>query len=459
MKPNPWRVTLTYAVVAAAWIILSSWAVWGARLLGSSQALWETGKGLLFVGVTAALLHLLVSQWARQLLQKQRSLERSYQDSRDVNHRLDAVLNGSQDLIAAWDTDFILVACNHRYIDVVRRFFGREPAQGMSMPAFFRGYPAAREEFQACWQRTLAGEAFTVTQELSLGTAPHYFESSYAPLRDDSGRIRGGLHVARDVTDRIQSEHERQRQRNQLEEAVASLTEANADLERLAYVATHDLQEPLRSIVCFSEIVERSCADRLDGELREYLGYIRNGAYRMRDMLRDVLALSRCRRKPLHLVEIPADKACHDALAVLQDAIAANDARITLTPLPTVWADDRQLALVFEELIGNAVKFRRPDASPHILISCQDQDDTWEFRVADDGIGFDPAGRDVFEIFSRHHSGPAYPGTGMGLALCKTILANHGGRIFAESAPGRGAVFHFTLPKTPAPRPRPTITG
>jgi PAS domain S-box-containing protein len=241
---------------------------------------------------------------------------------------------------------------------------------------------------------------------------------------------------------------ERKRAEEALNNTLADLERSNQELEQFAYIASHDLQEPLRMISSYTQLLAQRYKGKLDKDADEFIGYAVDGADHMRRLINDLLAYSRVGTRGKPPESVPADAALERALENLQFAIQENRAEITRDPLPTVLVDDVQLAQVFQNLIANAIKFRRKE-SPRIRIAAEDRGTEWVFSVRDNGIGIEPQYLDrIFIIFQRFHERGKYPGTGIGLALCKKIVLRHGGRIWAESKPDEGSTFYFTLPKT-----------
>ncbi|NUQ00285.1 MAG: hypothetical protein HUU35_10565 [Armatimonadetes bacterium] len=229
------------------------------------------------------------------------------------------------------------------------------------------------------------------------------------------------------------------------------LARSNADLEQFAYVASHDLQEPLRMVASYLQLLERRYRPQLDRDAVEFIDYAVDGANRMRALINDLLAYSRVgtRGKPFEPCDMNAVLA--RALANLEVAIQEHHASVTAGELPTVPGDRTQLTQLFQNLIANAVKFRSEEP-PRIEVSAERDESGWRFAVRDNGIGIAPehASR-VFLVFQRLHTRSEYEGTGIGLAICKKIVERHGGRIWVDSIPGKGSVFMFTLPNQ-APR-------
>lgn len=232
-----------------------------------------------------------------------------------------------------------------------------------------------------------------------------------------------------------------------LEKAAVDLSTSNKELEQFAYVASHDLQEPLRMISSYTQLLAERYQDRLDDKARQYIRYAVDGAVRMQRLINDLLLYSRVHSRGAAPVATDAHAVLGEALVNLSTAIAESGALVTNGDLPTVRADPTQLLQLFQNLIGNAIKFRGP-ASPRVQVSARDVGHEWLFSVRDNGIGIDPqyAGR-LFVIFQRLHTREEYPGTGIGLALCRRVVERHGGRIWFESEPGKGSTFFFTFPK------------
>lgn len=229
--------------------------------------------------------------------------------------------------------------------------------------------------------------------------------------------------------------------------AEQALRRSNEDLQQFAGVASHDLQEPLRTVVSFTQLLQRRMDGQLSGDAKEYMEHIVDGARRMSQLIHDFLAYSRVTSDS---GRVPASVDCaavvkatiHDLTAL----IAEKQAVVEYDRLPVVRGDARQLSQVFQNLIANAIKYSRPDEGPVVRISARSKGADWIFSVKDNGIGFDPSHKDrIFRIFKRLHHGDV-PGTGIGLAICKTIVERHGGRIWAESKPGEGSTFQFSLP-------------
>lgn len=249
--------------------------------------------------------------------------------------------------------------------------------------------------------------------------------------------------------------NERKRAEVALQQTLEELRRSNADLEQFAYVASHDLQEPLRMVASFVQLLGERYRGQLDEDADDFIGFAVEGATRMQMLINDLLEYSRVDRFGRPPVPTDAEEVLERTLHDMELTIAESGATITYDPLPTVMADDVQLERVLQNLIGNAIKFRGPEP-PRIHISAcamppePDGRTFWRFSVRDNGIGIDPQFHErIFRIFQRLHSRQKYEGTGIGLAVCKRVIERHGGRIWVESEPGKGSTFHFTLPAVP----------
>jgi PAS domain S-box-containing protein len=260
------------------------------------------------------------------------------------------------------------------------------------------------------------------------------------PVFEDR-KFRGYRGVGTDIT-------ERKRAQGVLRAAYDELARSNSELQQFAYVASHDLQEPLRMIGSYTQLLERRYGDKLDADAREFMGFVVDGATRMKQLIEDLLAYSRVGTRGKELRPVQAQAALERALVNLRASIESADAQVTHDALPEVSADDTQLTQLFQNLIGNAIKFRKKDEPIRVHVGVQDAGAEWRFSVSDNGIGIEPQYYErIFMVFQRLHTREEYAGTGIGLAICKKVVDRHRGRIWVESALGKGSTFNFTLPK------------
>ena len=232
-----------------------------------------------------------------------------------------------------------------------------------------------------------------------------------------------------------------------LQQQAEELTRSNAELEQFAYIASHDLQEPLRVIAGYVNLLEERFGDRLDQDGHDFIGYTTDAVHRMRRLIDDLLDYSKLESDGNPFEPVNCNQALSNALADLEVSIQETEAEITADPLPEVHGDPVQISQLLENLIANAIKFRQDDAAPRIHVSCLRNDDAWKVSVADNGVGIRTRYQDrIFGMFKRAHKRSKYPGTGIGLALCTKIVERHGGSIWVESEVGEGSTFHFTIP-------------
>jgi signal transduction histidine kinase len=242
------------------------------------------------------------------------------------------------------------------------------------------------------------------------------------------------------------AEAERLKAMEKLKRTTADLERSNTELQQFAYVASHDLTEPLRMVVSYLELLDGRARAKLGEEEREFIGFAVDGARRMQTLIQDLLAYARVDTRGRPLEPIDVEQVLETVLADLKLAIQESHTVVEHEPLPTVQGDVVQLTQVFQNLIGNAIKFHG-SATPKIHVGVRRENDEWLFHVKDNGIGIDPKNFNrIFVLFQRLHTRREYPGTGMGLAICKKIIERHGGKIWAESKPGEGTTFFFTIP-------------
>ncbi len=225
------------------------------------------------------------------------------------------------------------------------------------------------------------------------------------------------------------------------------LENVNRDLEQFAYVASHDLQEPLRMISSYTQLLERKYKDKLDQDANDYIHFAVDGAIRMQKLLINLLDFSRVSTRSKSFEQVDTKTIAGQAISNLQQLILENTALITNYDLPVIQADEMQILQVFQNLIENAIKFKKKAELPKIHITCSRQHNMYQFSIADNGIGIEMQYHDrVFIVFQRLHSTKDYPGTGIGLSICKRIIERHGGTIWFESEVNEGTTFYFTIP-------------
>ena len=298
--------------------------------------------------------------------------------------------------------------------------------------------PAASTKEQAAklMSRLQVGESWSgefLVQRRDGTTFPAMVFDS--PIYNEQGSLIGIVGVSVDITERKRAEEELQR--------------SNAELQQFAYVASHDLQEPLRMVSSYTQLLAECYQGQLDAQADKFIAFATEGATRMQQLLEDLLDYSRVSRRPQPFEPINCTTILKDVLTDLAVTMQESSAVVTADSLPTVLGDRTQLRQLLQNLISNAIKFRREEP-PVVHISAEPQEDFWLFTVRDNGIGIDPQFAErIFVLFQRLHSRQEYPGTGIGLAICKKIVERHAGRIWVESHLGEGSTFYFTLPRQP----------
>jgi PAS domain S-box-containing protein len=286
------------------------------------------------------------------------------------------------------------------------------------------------------------GDYSEMIKEITIkkGVEERTYELRMSPLLDWRRRFVGQVVLTKDITDRIRSEQDLKKYAHQLEES-------NKELERFAYIASHDLREPLRTISSYTQLLARRYKGRLDSDADDFIAFTVDGANRMQQLIDDLLEYSRVGTRAKPFVQADTRELLRRVLETLQVSIDESQAKISYNGMPKLMADSTQLCQLFQNLIGNAIKFRS-DRPLEIQIHSELEGDKWHFVFSDNGIGIQEKYFDkIFQVFQRLHNREEYPGTGIGLAICKRIVDRHGGRIWVESEAGVGSSFHFTLPE------------
>ncbi|MDQ3636719.1 MAG: PAS domain S-box protein [Actinomycetota bacterium] len=355
--------------------------------------------------------------------------------------RSEGSLRAAQAMARIGDWEYDLPGDKSRWSDELFRIFGLPPGE---TPAFRGFFDLVHPEDRAAVRREVFG-VLRGGEESSMGyriVQPdgevRSVHTEYRVTRDASGRGVGMVGTIQDITERKRAEAE-------LEALVDELRRSNAELEQFAYVASHDLQEPLRMVSSFTQLLRRRYEGQLDETADEFIGYAVDGASRMQTLINALLEYSRVGTRGRPFAAVDTEGVFGAALANLRNAVAESGAEVVSGGLPTVPGDQVQLMQLFQNLISNAIKFKGEER-PLVRVEARWQGGEWLFSVEDNGIGIGPEYRErIFVIFQRLHGRQEYSGTGIGLALCKKIVERHGGKIWVESEPGRGSTFFFTL--------------
>jgi PAS domain S-box-containing protein len=298
------------------------------------------------------------------------------------------------------------------------------------------------EEWKAIHRRCLAGAVEKREQDPfpRADGSVDWLRWEIYPWKTSNDKIGGIIMFTEVITDKIIAQEN-------LKNLNTQLTESNRELEQFAYVASHDLQEPLRMVNSFLQLLDKKYKDQLDDTARKYIHFAVDGSERMKVLINDLLKFSRVGTAPDNAVKVDCNEVVKNLIQVYDEKISETGTEINISGLPVIKANKTQVEQLFQNLIGNAIKYCGKEA-PQIVIGCDEEDKMWKFYIRDNGIGIEPRFFDkVFVIFQRLHGKNEYSGTGIGLAICKKIVERHGGKIWIESEPGKGTTFYFTFPK------------
>jgi len=345
-------------------------------------------------------------------------------------------------IVAVTDIQGAITYVNEKFCAISQ--YSKEELIGQNHRILNSGYHS-KEFFQQMY-RTIGngqvwrGEMRNRAKDGSL----YWVDATIVPFAGADGRPRQHVAIHADITERKRAEDEILKLNYELKRRVEELARSNADLEQFAYIASHDLQEPLRMVAAYTQLLAERYRGRLDENADKFIGYACEGALRMQSLIQDLLVFSRAGRNGC--VRVDCGAVIQEILLSLGPAIKESGAVVTHGTLPAVWANRSQITQVLQNLIGNAIKFRGKEP-PLISVQAEKTGQQWLFSVSDNGIGIPQEhAENIFVVFQRLHTRAEYPGNGIGLAICKKIVEHCGGRIWVESQAGRGSVFKFTIP-------------
>ena len=328
-----------------------------------------------------------------------------------------SIIQHNQDGVMAFSTSYRIQFWN----TTMEKIFGKLAGDVLNQ-SLFDLFPFFQETGQDKEvEKVLKGETPDFRHPFEVPAGSRFYEGHHLPLADGDGMIIGGYTIIRDITQ-------------------------SRNLEQFAYAASHDLQEPLRMIYSYLQLLEENYKENLDPKALRYVDIAVDGAKRMQALIRDLIAYARLDSDGTPHEATDCKKILETVLTDLCVAIEETGAQVTSEFLPIVVANSIQMRVLFQNLISNAIKFRRPDENPRIRVFAETHDKDWLFGVQDNGMGIDAIDQErIFRIFQRLHERSRYPGTGIGLSICQKIVERHDGKIWAESQPGKGSTFFFTL--------------
>ncbi len=366
-----------------------------------------------------------------------------------IQQNLDTLINSTSDLIWSVDGDMRIISANRAFCDSIAQLTGKQVVEGMLL--YDESFPQEVSEFwHQRYQKALSGEGFSVEDAFIY---PGKEEKQHAiitftPIFDKVGDVRGVACFAKNVTAIKQSAEQLEELNRQLLRKTEELAASNVELERFAYVASHDLQEPLRMVSSFLQLLKKKYNTQLDETGQGYIDFAVDGAERMKRLIKDLLDYSRLDSKEDDLDDTDMNQVVQEVIYTLGERIQKQNAVVDTGPLPVLPKTHRtQLFQLMQNLISNGLKYNRTE-QPTVSVHALEQADHWLFEVRDNGIGIDPKYFDkIFVIFQRLHNRTQYSGTGIGLAVCKKIVERAGGMIWVKSVPDSGSSFYFTIPK------------
>lgn len=374
----------------------------------------------------------------KQLEKARDGLEEQVEEGMDEIKILASIVESSDDAIIGLDLNYKISSWNHGAIEM----YGYFPDEIIGKHVSVLMEPDEWKSNLKLIERAKEGKSIKHRESVRLKKGGSKFNASItvSPIKNEKGDIVGLSSISKDITWRKKAEKD-------LKDIISELKRSNDELQQFAYITSHDLQEPLRTIASYAQLIERRYKGKLDDDADEFIDFMVDGSRRMKQMIQGLLEYSRVGTKGGEFSEFEAEDALNYALNNLGSAINDVHAEIIYDSLPVIFADKDQIIRVFQNLIGNALKFCREGIQPKIHISVQKIEKEYIFSVSDNGIGLEKQYHDqIFELFKRLHAIGEYQGAGIGLAIVKRIIDRHGGRIWVESEFGEGSTFYFTIP-------------
>lgn len=434
---SPLRIAVIFVVIAALWIVFSDRLLHAVLPDAEAMAQAQTVKGLVFVLAVGGLIWALTRHLVSQIETVRRAQIAALRDSEE---RFRATFEQA----AVGMAHATLDGCFRRINARLAAMLGRSAEDLAGLGWADVTHPDDIDDLARQIREVAAGrrpQAHVETRYLLPEGGIMWGRTTLSPIYGEDGRVQWLAAVCEDITLRKQMERD-------LVQTVEELTRSNTELERFAHLASHDLKEPTRILVSFSQLLERRLGETIDSEARTYLGHIIAGARRMRQIVDDLMAYARSDTRQERFRDVDLGRALEAALDSLTDSIDRENALVRVEgALPVVTGLDDQIVQVFRALVGNALKFRHPDRRPQVSIRAEPEGEQWCVEIVDNGVGFDQDRADeAFQVFRRLHGPGVTPGSGIGLALARRIVERHGGTISLTTRRDEGTTVRFCLP-------------
>lgn len=445
-KPSN-KIISIYLVVGILWILISdrSFAYFGFT---NDTLLFQTLKGSAFIIASAIVFWIMLRRYENQNQKYLDKLKNITDELLLSNKRYTVVTKATNNIIWDWDLKKNKVSWG----ESLTKIFGYTNLENHGSWWTEKIHPEDKarvaqkfDKFIETANKEKWSDEYRIITE--HGAIKHIHDRGYI-LFNKKGKAIRMIGSLEDITKRKVNEEQLKELNLQINKRVEELAISNAELEQFAYIASHDLQEPLRMITRFLSEIERKYSDKLDDKGIEYIHYAVDGAHRMRNLILDLLEYSRVGKFDQQIEAIDLNTLIEEVITFNETFIKESNAVIKWDILPTISNRKTPLQMVFQNLIGNALKYHNPEVAPEITIVHKDLGSQWLFSIKDNGIGIDPLFKDkIFIIFQRLHAKNEYSGTGIGLAICKKIIETQGGKIWLESEEGQGSTFYFTVSK------------
>jgi two-component system CheB/CheR fusion protein len=397
-----------------------------------------------YIWLEGTLTNLLHDESVQAIVSNMRDITRGKQ-SQDELLLLSSIVNSSEDAIISTNLDGKIMSWNHG----AEALYGWTAEEASGKPILIIIPSPRRDEELEILAKVSAGETIQhyITERMHRNGSMLSVSLSVSPIKNSEGKTTGASKISRDISALTKAHGAINELNIKLENRARELEESNQELERFAYIASHDLQEPLRMVSSFLQLLKKKYNDQLDDTARQYIAYATDGSERMKKLIQDLLEYSRVGVNKDDYSLIDLDQLLNYIASLFKDELNVNNATLTIGKLPRIEGRKPQFTQLFQNLVSNSIKYRSTEPLK-IEIGCIDNKKEWEFFITDNGIGIDPKYNEkIFIIFQRLHNRSEYAGTGIGLSICRKIVERHGGKMWVESTAGKGSTFRFTIPK------------